>query len=709
MTITSIELTDWCQHEHLKVNFSPKSTGIFGKNGCGKTNLTRAIRVALTGRTDKGSNLEDEIREGQLSTKIELNFVHQGTPGVISRRFYRASTNRASIEWGDSNADGITDTNAMIASMTQSSTDMIEKFSFVGQDSLRAVLFDTPSKRVEQLISMIPAIAYTRLYRGRVEEFLKTIPEISLPYDKDHVLGKLQEYSDLGDTLSVDFAKSAIDLFNIGDCEYDRGLLNEQELFLSVKNQAEEQSVNISNREAELTVLTSELHEVELVPLPVIPDGFDLAFVSGKILQYDEFDFGRYSTWESDKAASETLIDSTRVNLTSLRSHLEDSKTDLHVVIDKVSVKANDLAIAKHSYSRWEGINEDQALCPICGTDLSADEMRISKEKDLALVTQAENEFELVEVDLSAARTAVQSIEDLILADTASITNSELILTKADLYFASVVFPESSIEEIEAFRLLVKYYEDKESLSIKLETCRAKIQTKQSELDLLKSVTVENNFSEATEEQITNARSHLEEKSSLEHTRDKLLLQMESSNEEFLKFKDMLQEIEDAIDAKAGVDDYRDSVLMVRDLLHRDQLPKIVLQFYLDSLRKEFSEYLNAFGAPFTVRIDDDFNLFFVKDGGEERGINRFSGGEKTVSSISLHLSISEMFGHELGLLVLDEPTSNMDEEYLNQFARIVETLASGLLGGDRQLVVVTHQASSLKGVFDEIIELDDE
>ena len=181
---------------------------------------------------------------------------------------------------------------------------------------------------------------------------------------------------------------------------------------------------------------------------------------------------------------------------------------------------------------------------------------------------------------------------------------------------------------------------------------------------------------------------------------------MKTVSEELDKFSGMLAEVEAAELERASVEEYKAHVQTVKDMLHRDKLPKIVLLFFLDELRNKVCQYLKAFGSTYIVQIDNDFQITFIKNGGKEKQLDRLSGGEKTVLSVSLHLAVSELFGNGLGLLVLDEPTANMDIDYVNQLTQIIETLSSGLLGGDRQLIVVTHHASEMSGVFDKLIEI---
>jgi len=86
MIIKSIELTDYRNYDELSLDFSPKTTILFGDNAQGKTNILEAIYVAATTKSHKGSKDKEIIRfdkeeahirtyleKDQLETRIDLH------------------------------------------------------------------------------------------------------------------------------------------------------------------------------------------------------------------------------------------------------------------------------------------------------------------------------------------------------------------------------------------------------------------------------------------------------------------------------------------------------------------------------------------------------------------------------------------------------------------------------------------------------------
>ncbi len=702
MIITKLTLDNWCQHEHLEVEFSPKSNGILGRNGSGKTNLTKAIRVALTGRTDKGSNLEDEIRDGEVSTNIILEFLHNGTAGTIKRSLYVTGTNRASLTYGDIEVSGITETNKQIELLTGASNDMIEKFSFVGQDSLRAILFDTPGRRLDQLISMIPTIAYTKLYRGRVDAFLKTIPEIAMPYDEEYVTQKLKEYEDLGAELAIQYAKVIGDLSAIGNCKAHEETMNEHTLFMRAEEARRAQAADVAETTMLLNEATAKLNSL---PLQAPITDFDPVMVTEQIKAFDNFDFDNFDNWKAAEEQAERQLPMAQQAAAEALEAENSMRNEHEAAVEhhtQLAAKANTLI---ESFTRWDGIKPENALCPICGTELQEGEMEAQKLKDLERVTRAKELSR--EADENARRLwqQVPPLSEVSKATQAIVTQFENTLLQAETFFETTIPPELTTEEYLVFKEQLEQYQASEKIRQERVAAQVEVTRLQARLELLSTV-LGNPHKEATLEELQFAEAQIDLKTKAEAEEAMLLIKMTSAADEVVKFTEMLEQLEETKRERERVDLYRAHVNTVKDMLHRDQIPKMVLQYYLGSLREKVSAYLKAFEASFIVNIDDGFDMTFTKGGGGERQLERMSGGEKTVLSVSLHLAVSELFGNGLGVLVLDEPTSNMDVDYLSQFTQIIETLSSGILGGDRQLIVVTHQVSSMAGVFDKLIEL---
>jgi DNA repair exonuclease SbcCD ATPase subunit len=70
-----------------------------------------------------------------------------------------------------------------------------------------------------------------------------------------------------------------------------------------------------------------------------------------------------------------------------------------------------------------------------------------------------------------------------------------------------------------------------------------------------------------------------------------------------------------------------------------------------------------------------------------------------------MRFAINELFSRHLGLLVLDEPSANMDRDNVVALRRLFEQIHDVSLKTGVQTVVITHH-SELLGAFDGVISV---
>ncbi len=145
----------------------------------------------------------------------------------------------------------------------------------------------------------------------------------------------------------------------------------------------------------------------------------------------------------------------------------------------------------------------------------------------------------------------------------------------------------------------------------------------------------------------------------------------------------------------------------VRDVLHRDQLPRDVARVNLARIEAEVNnDGLKLFGAPFWVETQDDLTFLVHKPAEPPLTQGRLSTGQRAILAIAFWSAVGTLWGQELGMLVLDEPTANLDEENRRYLGSALGLLTSRIRG-NRQIVMATHD-HALKCAFDQVIDLDE-
>lgn len=130
-----------------------------------------------------------------------------------------------------------------------------------------------------------------------------------------------------------------------------------------------------------------------------------------------------------------------------------------------------------------------------------------------------------------------------------------------------------------------------------------------------------------------------------------------------------------------------------REVLHRDNLPKLTMQKMLHGLNALLDQYLSVFETNYSACIDENFDFvcnFATKSGVPARSL---SGGQKVALAIAFKFAVSELLANQIPLMVLDEPTVWLDE--INK-PRLVEVMSKvrDMTAHGVHVLVATHDTA---------------
>lgn len=143
----------------------------------------------------------------------------------------------------------------------------------------------------------------------------------------------------------------------------------------------------------------------------------------------------------------------------------------------------------------------------------------------------------------------------------------------------------------------------------------------------------------------------------------------------------------------------------VRDIVHVNGLPTLMMREYASILNRRISHYLSVWEAPFNMELDDTLSFIAQFHNGLTHSASRLSGGQQIVASTSFRLAMVETFAREIGLLVLDEPSNYLDADNIYHLQQLLLRMKETTCATGRQILLVTHEAS-LGGFFDNTITL---
>lgn len=149
----------------------------------------------------------------------------------------------------------------------------------------------------------------------------------------------------------------------------------------------------------------------------------------------------------------------------------------------------------------------------------------------------------------------------------------------------------------------------------------------------------------------------------------------------------------------------------IRDVLHRDNLPRRVALGYLGLVEDGVNRLLGRFDAPFRVAAADDLSFTAHFHAGAAAGAvhpaHRLSFGQKVLLALAFRVEVNSLFASDLGLLCLDEPTQFLDEENVDCLEPALRALRELAAERGLQCFLVTHERK-LGRLFDAVVSLPD-
>src|SRR5947208_3048965 len=190
--------------EKTVVRVLPGITGIVGPNGCGKSNISEAVRWALgeqSAKSLRGQRMEDLIFHGSQSRKpvglaeVELTFGNDGTLSVpwaevsVARRLYRTGESEYLLNNGVTRLRDILDLFAGTGANPRA-------YSVMDQDKLNHVLTAKPHERrvfIEEAAGIARYKQQRNETQGKLDAARDNLAKVRLLMDENkRMLGSLE-------------------------------------------------------------------------------------------------------------------------------------------------------------------------------------------------------------------------------------------------------------------------------------------------------------------------------------------------------------------------------------------------------------------------------------------------------------------------------------------------------------------------------------
>jgi DNA repair exonuclease SbcCD ATPase subunit len=198
----------------------------------------------------------------------------------------------------------------------------------------------------------------------------------------------------------------------------------------------------------------------------------------------------------------------------------------------------------------------------------------------------------------------------------------------------------------------------------------------------------------------------LEEYNKIKSELTELKVRADSSKKVIDDYSASIEKYEKDIERSKNIIEFKNTLETVKTILHRDKLPKRSLMSYISELDSEINAFLKYFSNPFCLTITEDMDLICTMPSGHIRPAHRLSGGQRAVLSVCTRFALCEIFSKNIGLLVLDEPSQNLDQERVKFLAEFMKHVNAASKNAAAQTIVITHHVDEMGSVFDNNIVL---
>lgn len=705
MRINDVELKNIGPHRELSVTFESGLIGLLGQNGAGKSTLVNSVYAALTNDFSRFAVPKPEIinnSSGKEDSYIRLSGSHRGQNFQLIRWL---RPNKSELSFQGNSYYKATEVNQIIEEQLGISKLIIDKYVFVNQWDMFQFIDQTDSERAKIFQYLCGTEQSAKIY--------SVCSNFVARYQNSEVFDNSEELES-----SVKSAHESMTRNKKKCLSLQETMIKAEEVAIIQKklddyNEAKNAKKRLQSNQARLEKAKKSLARYSKQKSKI------KKLIARMESELNEFkSTNKYKTavkyvdnCEKVKKAQEEIVElitkvsSLKENLAALKKPI---KPETYIDDKDRQTSLTQLAQLKAEIESNKEVLEDfksdeEAFCPHCKQAVSADYVKTLADRQKELKIQEEPLTNSLEASLRFDR-ALKRYSDLSSSIASDIekTNFRLSVLKSSKNTEIGIGEKEANDLIEEAKLKqddLGYYQSKlifikKSLS-EFEGISSTLQNSiDSDLLLIDAV-----ISEADANQY---RIELEQHFSAEKEYNIALGTYRESKRNWKKYKELLANLNKKLEERAKIQNLLETISSAGDVFHWNNLPKTVAQANMELLVDDINENLAMFNNPFHVEAGTDltFKVFFP--GKPAVKAKQLSGGQKVVLAISFRAAIDQVFGHNVGMMFLDEPTAGLDDDNVSYFHTALQQLAKKVTG-DRQLVVITH-VKELSNVFDQLV-----
>lgn len=492
---------------------------------------------------------------------------------------------------------------------------------------------------------------------------------------------------------------------------------NEKELAEQAKRDAEKKLSELEEKEKELKELQASIRELKAKISQIEEENSSIIARLRIKLSYEKIS----EELKRIEAKLAELIKEKEKN-EEIRKAYEKELTEVR---KKIAVERSKIAELK---VRLEEMEKAKALCPLCKRKLTEEHKeKLLKEFKSSIASSSaniknfeESEKRLLEniEELSKKKEALEKNYNEILEIKMTIINTKQALERV----------EENKKRLQEFSVKLKELEEQESrlasLPDEIKKAQAELERANKELEAIAKIATLNSneqklasLEKALRELAFDEQKVREASAELEKTRGsiKTLEEKIAGLRALIKEKD--SRLAELKRKKELIESLETDIKHLENLVEKLGIFINALKATQSELRENLIESINQAMAelwpkiyPYgdytalKLRAAETYDLL-VKSGSRWLAVEgTLSGGERSAAALTLRIAFSLVLARNLSMLILDEPTHNLDERTVSVLADMIKNVLPGLV---EQIFLITHNKEMEKAASGTLYRLD--
>jgi len=674
-----LQVTNLCQYKKYNLKYKPGITGIVGNNGKGKSNLLDAAQFfAITGLTPPKYTKSELLRWKSNSGHTVFKFLHNNINYRLSRNIHDSKT---VLSWKDSKGNSqsikkLAEVNDEMEKILGMNFTIFRETCFVGQGYLSNIVDMAHSPRMAYF-QKISNVAKAETIRSSLQGYLNKM--VVYP-------DRTADIAELRDIVDQSKIRHSSNLLAIKELEIELDRFNEilpmakdaikgtteKEYKTKIKDidrkidAVEKEMKGLQNKIrrlkiSEVTPLTEE--EIKLKQKLIEKESIE------KALKKEQIDLAKHMTTKPEVSEDEE----------KLTTDLKEVKDQLRVL--NLKTKAS-----------------EDGTCPVCESNYNTPTSAFSKDLDFWATALREMEGRREHFDTSSKLLSKWSYikEDFNRRCGDLLQRSREITPKGGKAFTR---EELNTRE-EALSSYLDKLKQKQEINLKVNKKRVALTTYKTEKVMAEKETF---FPEAlrksAEIQIDTHQKYEDRVAAKLLEQQELLTRVEECEKQILKYMteqtlaDNIKKVEALFERS-------------KEVLHRENLPKLAMRRMLLALNTKLAFYLEQFQTVFTAQINDQFDFIcdFVSSNDNKKSARALSGGQKVALALAFRFALTDVLSSSVPILILDEPTVHLDEENIQCVRNVILEVRRHTEKG-MYVLIATHEPI-LYSAFSRVIDV---